>query len=379
MKGTCDKGKDCKYWHPPVCSFWKKGSCSTKGCSFLHMDKPSKALKSGEAAPAVTDAKAKVKAGEKPKAVMAIMMPFSIKVTNDFDPIADVPTKENLGRDAENTSKKVKFAKKDHQIAARHIKHPSYLKYFPYKEMPPVTKFMSSEESEHYNAWYRKEAFKLHKELHPEVSLEEEAFFSSNESTPSKVSGEPSPEDQKNSAPRILKPTNPTAMISKVPIGDTTRSYIVDSGASFHLASKDTLLPKERKSIEDLEEPITVQTANGDVTISQKCRVHVKELDLWIWAHLLPCTVAVLSLGALCSENGYTYVWKPGQSPALIKGRFKIQCVPRNNVPFIYAAKGNLHPSSSNEDAVVEDILDELAEDEDFTVVRRTRKQKYCR
>ena len=50
-------------------------------------------------------------------------------------------------------------------------------------------------------------------------------------------------------------------------------------------------------------EPIEVQTANGGVIITHKCRVYVVELDLWIWAHLLEFTVAVLSLGALLSEK----------------------------------------------------------------------------
>ena len=53
------------------------------------------------------------------------------------------------------------------------------------------------------------------------------------------------------------------------------RRYIVDSGASFHLVDPRTLTKKEQSTIEDIETPIPIETANGEVTVSQRCRVRV--------------------------------------------------------------------------------------------------------
>ena len=58
-KGTCDKGKDCEYWHPPKCVFFQKGECraGTK-CVFIHDSKAAPASKK----------EAEAKAAAKPKA-----------------------------------------------------------------------------------------------------------------------------------------------------------------------------------------------------------------------------------------------------------------------------------------------------------------------
>ena len=76
--------------------------------------------------------------------------------------------------------------------------------------------------------------------------------------------------------------------------------------------------------------------------------------------HLLECIVAVLSLGALCKENGYTCMWKNGQTPSLIKGNLEVECQPRSNVPFIFIVEGNLNPALSGEDAMIEEMLEEI-------------------
>ena len=40
LKGRCDKGTSCKYWHPPDCIFWKKGSCRNGNeCILAHLPK----------------------------------------------------------------------------------------------------------------------------------------------------------------------------------------------------------------------------------------------------------------------------------------------------------------------------------------------------
>ena len=69
-----------------------------------------------------------------------------------------------------------------------------------------------------------------------------------------------------------------------------------------------TLVKKERETVEDIDEPIPTETANGEVTVTQRCRVHVKELDLHVWAYLREDTVCVLSLGMLVDRSGFTYL-----------------------------------------------------------------------
>ena len=58
--------------------------------------------------------------------------------------------------------------------------------------------------------------------------------------------------------------------------------------------------------------PMTVMTANGEVRTNKEATVYVKQLDLFVTVMLLQGTPAVLSLGKLCEEHGYTYQRKSG-------------------------------------------------------------------
>ena len=53
----------------------------------------------------------------------------------------------------------------------------------------------------------------------------------------------------------------------------------------------------------------------------EEATVYVKELDIFLTMKVLENTPAVLSLGKLCDENGYSYEWINGQKPHLIKRR----------------------------------------------------------
>ena len=52
---------------------------------------------------------------------------------------------------------------------------------------------------------------------------------------------------------------------------------------------------------------------------NEEATVYVRELDVFLTMKLLENTPAVLSLGKLCDENGYSYEWIHGQKPHLIK------------------------------------------------------------
>ena len=139
------------------------------------------------------------------------------------------------------------------------------------------------------------------------------------------------------------------------------RRYIVDSGASFHLVDPRTLTKKEHSTIEDIEVPIPIETANGEVTVSQRCRVRVIELNIEVWAFLHVDTVCVLSLGLLVDRNGFTYNWRPGKAPELKKGSFVVSCAPHYNVPFIYAstARGLPHAQPRSKQWTLDDLIEE--------------------
>ena len=53
--------------------------------------------------------------------------------------------------------------------------------------------------------------------------------------------------------------------------------------------------------------PTIVIPANGEVQTQEEAIVYVKKLDIFLTMKVLDSTPAVLSLGKLCDENGYSY------------------------------------------------------------------------
>ena len=95
--------------------------------------------------------------------------------------------------------------------------------------------------------------------------------------------------------------------------------FVVDSRASMHMISKKDLSDAEMDTLTKSCSPMTVITANGEVQTHEEATVYVKELDMFLTMKLLEDTTAVLSLGKLCVEHGYSYEWIKGQKPNLIK------------------------------------------------------------
>ena len=100
------------------------------------------------------------------------------------------------------------------------------------------------------------------------------------------------------------------------------REFVVDSGASMHMISKKDLNDAEMDTLTKSCSPTTVITANGEVQTHEEATVSVKELDTFLTMKVLEDTPAVLSLGKICDENGYSYEWINGQKPHLIKKRY---------------------------------------------------------
>ena len=86
-----------------------------------------------------------------------------------------------------------------------------------------------------------------------------------------------------------------------------------------HMISKKDLINAEMDTLTKSCSPTIVITANGEVQTHKKAILYVKELDLFLSMQVLDNTPAVLSLGKLCEENGYSYEWFNGQKPHLFK------------------------------------------------------------
>ena len=64
----------------------------------------------------------------------------------------------------------------------------------------------------------------------------------------------------------------------------------------------------------------------------RKHKKNVQDLDLFLTVQLLEGTPAVLSLGKLCEEHGFTSEWVSGQKPHLTKNGKRIRCKTENFV-----------------------------------------------
>ena len=80
-----------------------------------------------------------------------------------------------------------------------------------------------------------------------------------------------------------------------------------------HMISKKDLNSAEMDTLTKSCSPTIVITANGEVQTHEEATVYVKELDIFFAMKVLQDTLAVLSLGTLCDENGYSYEWINGQ------------------------------------------------------------------
>ena len=122
------------------------------------------------------------------------------------------------------------------------------------------------------------------------------------------------------------------------------REFVVDSGASMHMISKKDLSNAEMDTLTKSCSPTIVITANGEVQTHEEAIVYVKELDIFLTMKVFDNMPAVLSLGKLCDENGYSYEWINGQKTHLIKDGIRIIC---NTENFVLIVVPGLSSSSS--------------------------------
>ena len=92
------------------------------------------------------------------------------------------------------------------------------------------------------------------------------------------------------------------------------------------MTSKEDLNSVELQTVTTSRSPTTVFTANGEVQTHEEATFYVKELDIFLTMKVLEDTTAVLSLGKICDEHGYSYEWITGQKPHPIKNGIRVQC-----------------------------------------------------
>ena len=115
-----------------------------------------------------------------------------------------------------------------------------------------------------------------------------------------------------------------------------------------HMISKKDLSDAEMDTLTKSCSPTIVITANGEVQMHEGATVYVKELDIFLTMKVLENTPAVLSLGKLCDENGYSYEWIHGQKPHLIKNGIRIPCNTENFVPIVVPGLSSSSSGSSS-------------------------------
>ena len=192
----------------------------------------------------------------------------------------------------------------------------------PHQRNPNAPKFedRSQEETEWQEQGAREAAWRLAKSILKLKGENKAAFFS--------------PSENRCLPASTLKPEE--------------REFVVDSGASMHMISKKDLNSAEMDTLTKSCSPTIVITANGEVQTHEEATVYVKELDKFLTMKVLENTPAVLSLGKLCDENGYSYEWINGQKPHLIKNGIRIQCNTENFVPIVVPGLSASSSSSSH-------------------------------
>ena len=350
LRGTCINSF-CERWHPPEFLFYKTKSGSRFGekCAYAHRqvdEQPTKRSKKNDDKSAV----ALLKKGNwqerepvtdechdrpgKPgkRSDKKLGQNSSKRQSSDARQLGCVfqdmtPPKSTLRKstDMQKPIQRVKLTK----AIARHTKirdqNPSLrciCPSEPHERSPNAPKFedRSREETEWQELGAREAAWKLAKNV---LKLEEHqraAFFSFPENRCLPASS--------------LKPEE--------------REFVVDSGASMHLISKKDLSDAEMDTLTKSCSPTIVITANGGVQTHKEATEYVKELDIFLTMKVLENTPAVLSLGKLCDENGYSYEWINGQKPHFIKNGIRIQCNTENFVPIVVPGLSSSSSGSSS-------------------------------
>ena len=350
LRGTCNNSF-CEKWHPPEGLFYKTKSGCRFGekCAFAHRrvdEQPTKRSKpngdksavallkkgSWQERESVTDGCHDLPGKLGKRGVKKLGQKSSQRRSSDARQLGCVfqdmtPPKSILWKctDMRKPIQRVRFTK----AIARHTKirdqNPSLGHICPGEPRQcstnaPKFEDRSQEETEWQEQGARAAAWKLAKSVLKSKEHERATFFSPSEN-------------------RCLPASN---------LKLEERDFVVDSGASMHMISKKDLSDALMDTLTKSCSPTIVITANGEVQTHEEATVYVKELDIFLTMKVLENTPAVLSLGKLCDENGYSHEWINGQKPHLIKNGIRIPCNTENFVPVVVPGLSSSSSGSSS-------------------------------
>lgn len=116
---------------------------------------------------------------------------------------------------------------------------------------------------------------------------------------------------------------------------DASASWLVDTGASFHIVNEQTA---KLRNYQTMEEPIILQTANGTQKTQQTASVDIPQLGARR-CYTMPGSPNLLSLGELIQTEGCRFRWGPETGPELWdKNGRKLGVQVTNNLPVISTA-----------------------------------------
>jgi hypothetical protein len=115
------------------------------------------------------------------------------------------------------------------------------------------------------------------------------------------------------------------------------RRWLVDTGSA-HDIVRDSAIRNCPQWKTEMREPLALSTANGVMQANEVCHLSVPALAIDIDAVVLPSTPCLLSVGARCMEEGFTFVWRAKRAPYFITPDGKrIQCEVHNRCPYLSA------------------------------------------
>ena len=112
--------------------------------------------------------------------------------------------------------------------------------------------------------------------------------------------------------------------------------WLMDSGSTFHLLSADDL-PDD--SLIEKCDAVRLSTASGQVTVSEQTEVYLKPFKGPTTHLVMKEAPAVLSVGRLCMDQGFSFHWERKKTPYLkASSGDKIDLVVCDYVPYLQTA-----------------------------------------
>ena len=157
-------------------------------------------------------------------------------------------------------------------------------------------------------------------------------------------------------------------MCITVPVEERDRKFIMDSGSGHDLISRKKAIRMEL----DMHpcDPVTFHTANGTTTADFAVEIDLGTIKETAKVQVLDDTPSVFSMGKRCMNEGYTFVWPPGQTPFMIdKNGMRINMVVRDLIPYIYLGSQDCEPHRCKLASKILSVLHRENEDNDVMFI----------